>query len=126
MSASVSELPDRPELRQAPRAASLKSVKILFNGGFTSSVIDAVLLDSSSSGVRVRTAAPVQIPEWVTIKFRDGETSRGQRRWQRGTEIGFKLVEAESRDLLDALIEGLSFDQRRALIARIEASMVER
>jgi hypothetical protein len=112
------------ELREEQRTSTLKPVKILLGGKNSVSIIDAVLLDSSPHGVRLRTAVPVAIPEWVSLKLRDGDTHRAQRRWQRGEEIGLKLAESDSRDLLDALIAGLSHDQRRALIARIEASMV--
>lgn len=125
MTASPTDAPEAAELRQSIRSSSLKSVKIVVGGKFTQSVVDGVVLDSSAQGLRVRTASPALIPEWVTLKYRDGETYRAQRRWQRGNEIGFKLAAADSRELLDALIAGLSRDQRRALIARIEASLVE-
>jgi hypothetical protein len=62
------------------------------------------------------------VPEWVTLKFTDGSASRARKCWARGTQIGFELV-ADGGDMLDAMIAGLTHDQRRALIAKIERSL---
>lgn len=110
--------------RQIARAAVLQKVKVIFaDSTYADSVIDCLVVDRSQDGVRVRTAVAVTVPEWVTLKFSDGATFRARRRWVRGVEIGFELAATDGTGLLDAMIAGLTHDQRRALIARIEASL---
>ena len=111
------------EQRKGPRASVLKRAKITFgNPDQTHSVIDCVVMNVSSTGARVRTTVTSAIPEWVTLAFPDGTALRARCRWTRGTEIGFELARPVEGDLLDAMIAGLTPDQRRLLVARIEAA----
>ena len=111
------------EHRREPRASVLKRAKITFgNPDQTNSVIDCVVMNISLTGVKVRTTVTANIPEWVTLVFPDGATRRACRRWTQGAEIGFEFAAAIDGDLLDAMIAGLTPDQRRALIGRIEAA----
>ncbi|MGH7044358.1 MAG: hypothetical protein ACREFY_19815 [Acetobacteraceae bacterium] len=113
------------ERREGSRSSVLKRVKITFgNPDLTHSVIDCVVTNTSPSGIRVRTTITANIPEWVTLVFPDGVAVRARRRWAQGTEIGLELVAKDGGNLLGAMISGLTPDQRRALIAQIEASLV--
>ena len=109
--------------RADARRGTFKRVKIIVGTTNSPSVIDALVIDESLQGLRVQTGLMATVPEWVTLRFADGATFRANRRWARGLEIGFKLVQEDSRSLLDAMISGLTPDQRRALIARIESSL---
>src|SRR3712207_4190106 len=103
--------------RRAERSSVLKRAQILFG----STVIDCVVVDSSAGGLRIRIQSAIAVPEAVTLRFVDGSAVRARRRWTRGTEVGFRLdVEA---DLLDAMIAGLTQEQRRALLARVQATL---
>ena len=111
--------------RRDSRSSVLKRAKITFgNPDQTHSVIDCVLMNVSPTGARVRTAVATNVPEWVTLVFPDGVSTRARRRWTQGAEIGFEMAATDELSLLDAMIAGLTPDQRRALIARIEASLV--
>jgi hypothetical protein len=113
------------ERRQSLRISVLKRAKIIYgNADLTHTVIDCVVIDVSSTGARVRTMSPVTIPEWVTLVFPEGATYRARQLWARGSEIGFAFAAVDDVVLLDAMISGLTPDQRRALIARIEASLI--
>ena len=113
------------EQRRDARSSVLKRAKITFgNPDQTHAVIDCVLMNVSPSGARVRTAVATSVPEWVTLMFPDGASSRARRCWTQGNEIGFEMAASDESSLLDAMIAGLTPDQRRALIARIEASLV--
>ena len=116
---TVAEAGLQPDKRRALRNSTLKRAQITFGAA----AIDCVVVDTSSGGLRARTASPVTVPEWVTLRYPDGSMSRARRRWVRGTQIGFELTGSDSGDLLDAMIAGLTQDQRRALIARLEASL---
>ncbi len=111
--------------RRGARTGVLKRAKLVFgNDDMSRSVIDCVVMDLSPTGARVRTGTPVTVPEWVTFLLPDGMSSRARRRWTRGNEIGLELTSSDHESLLEAMIAGLSEDQRRALIARIEATLV--
>jgi hypothetical protein len=117
----VAAEPDSPlNKRLALRSSTLKRAQIIFGA----SAIDCVVVDTSSGGLRVRTASIVTVPEWVTLRYPDGSMSRARRRWMRGTQIGFQLIGSDSGDLLEAMIAGLTHDQRRALITKLEASLI--
>jgi hypothetical protein len=75
------------EKRLAIREAVLKAAQIIFDH----SVIDCLVLDVSDTGIKVRTAAVVPIPEQVTLRFRGGAIFPAVRRWARGKEVGFSL-----------------------------------
>ncbi len=80
------------EQRTTLRQAVLKGAQIIFG----QTVIDCLVLNVSASGARVRTAAVIQIPEQVTLKFRGGAVFPATRRWARGMEIGFALAGTSS------------------------------
>ena len=111
------------EQRVRGRSGTFKRVKIVVGTAQSPSIIDAFVVDESVDGFRVRTAVMISLPDWVTLRFPDGATFRANRRWAKGLEIGFQIVPEDSRTLLDAMIAGLTPDQRRALIARIEGSL---
>jgi hypothetical protein len=73
--------------RSSIRQFVLKSAKIVFN----QSVVDCLVVSVSETGVRVRTAAMMPIPEKVTLRFAGGAVFSAERRWARGMEIGFAL-----------------------------------
>ena len=113
------------EQRGGTRSSMLKRAKITFgNPDHTHSVIDCVVMNMSATGIKARTTVPVTVPEWVTLAFPDGTATRARLRWTRGTELGFELVAQNGESLLDAMIAGLTPEQRRTLVARIEASLL--
>jgi hypothetical protein len=58
---------------------------------FGASVLDCALLDTARGGARVHLLAPAEVPEIVTLGL-GGECWTLQCRWQRGLEVGFKVV----------------------------------
>lgn len=74
--------------RSSERRAVLKGAKLLFDDG----VIDCLVLNLSKTGVRVRTAVTVAVPEQVRVRFSDGATYPARRRWVAGLEAGFLFV----------------------------------
>ena len=109
------------ERRRHYRKPVLQRAQLVFDDG----TIDCALLDISDTGARVRTMKQVHIPEWVRLDLPDGTSFRANRRWCRGLEIGFRLNSLENDDLLTAMIDGLTRDQKRSLLARIEASLAQ-
>ena len=65
----------------------IRAAQIAFEG----LVLDCALLDTSRGGARVHLLASAQVPEIVTLRA-DGESWTVQRRWQKGQEVGFKVV----------------------------------
>ena len=65
----------------------IRAAQIAFGG----SVLDCALLDTSRGGARVHLLAPAEVPEIVTLRA-DGASWTVQRRWQKGQEVGFKVV----------------------------------
>jgi hypothetical protein len=61
---------------------------------FGGAVLDCALLDTSRGGARVHLLAPAEVPETATLTLPGGDCWTVQRRWQRGEEVGFKVVEA--------------------------------
>lgn len=112
----------RPERRTGSRKSLLKKAQLVFG----SCAVDCILLDISDTGARVRTTKLVPIPDWVRLDLPDGKFFLANRRWTRGLEIGFSLNPSRNDDLLEAMIDGLSPDQKRSLIARIEASLARK
>ena len=73
--------------RGAQRQAVLKGAQIVFG----QTVVDCLVLNVSETGARLRTAAAVELPQLVTLRFRGGAVFPAVRRWARGSEIGFSL-----------------------------------
>ena len=81
------------EQRRVPRIGVLKRAKIVLGEpGRGLSIIDCIVVNTSPTGVRVRTAIIAPTPEWVTLEFPDGTAVRARRRWARGLEMGFDLA----------------------------------
>ena len=74
--------------RQAERQPVLKSAKV----HFSHSVIDCLVVDHTTGGVRLSTEVPVVFPDEVQIELRTGSIWQAVRRWQRGTDAGFELM----------------------------------
>lgn len=66
----------------------IRAAQLAFDG----SVLDCALLDTSRGGARVHLLAPAELPEIATLRLPGGESWTVQRRWQRGSEAGFKVV----------------------------------
>ena len=80
------------EKRQDPRMGVLKRVKMLLGeSGRADPIIDCIVVNTSPTGIRVRTSVTVPAPEWVTLAFPDGTEVHARRRWARGLEMGFDL-----------------------------------
>lgn len=109
------------ERRRHYRKPVLQRAQLVFGDR----TVDCALLDISETGARVRTTKQVHIPEWVRLDLPDGTSFRANRRWSRGPEIGFRLNLLENDDLLKAMIDGLTRDQKQSLLARIEASLAQ-
>ena len=58
---------------------------------FGATVLNCALLDTARGGARVHLLAPAEVPEIVTLRA-GGESWTVQRRWQKGSEVGFKVV----------------------------------
>src|SRR5215217_1084657 len=86
----------RPGQRHVIRAAQLVC------GG---SVFDCVLLDTSPTGARVHLLAAAEVPETATLRLGGGEAWSVQRRWQRGAEIGFKVVGVQAERRADPRLD---------------------
>jgi hypothetical protein len=78
--------------RHNVREAVLRTAQIVCRG----SIIDCILINISSKGARVRTAAMVQLPDRVTLRVRGGAVFPSVRRWARGLEVGLAFVELPS------------------------------
>jgi len=65
----------------------IRAAQIAFGG----SVLDCALFDTARGGARVHLFAPAEVPEIVTLRA-GGESWTVQRRWQKGSEVGFKVV----------------------------------
>ena len=83
------------DLWRAQRSAwrqATKPAQIAF-GGF---VLDCVLLDASRGGAQVRLLATAEVPEIATLRLPGGESWTVRRQWQRGVQVGFKVVGSDS------------------------------
>ena len=79
------------DLWRAQRSAwcpAAKPAQIAF-GGF---VLDCALLDASRGGAQVRLWAAAEVPEIATLRLPGGESWTVRRQWQRGAQVGFKVV----------------------------------
>jgi hypothetical protein len=103
--------------RLALRQTVFKSAKIVFG----QSVIDCLVLDISETGVRVRTAAIMPVPERVTLEFSGGAVFSAVRRWARGLELGLLLEGSASLPAASAHLAGRIHAMLRA--APIEQPM---
>jgi hypothetical protein len=75
--------------RQAMRQAVYKGAQIILP---SQSVFDCVVMNISTKGARVRTAAVMPVPERVSLQLRGGAVIPAIRRWTRGTNIGLEFA----------------------------------
>jgi hypothetical protein len=73
--------------RREARDRVIKGAQLIFHN----SVIDCTVLDVSTTGARVRTAAVVVTPELVIVQFRGGGAFYARRRSSLGMEISFSF-----------------------------------
>jgi uncharacterized cupin superfamily protein len=107
-----------PPRRRTKRNRVFRSGKIIF--GYGDSTIDCLILDESSQGVLVETAAPTEVPEKVQIQIIGRGTFRAIRRWALGNSIGFEFV--ESSNMHDRTFVAKS-EKQSALIMKLHALM---
>lgn len=78
----------RLDARWPGQCQMIRAAQIVFGG----SVWDCALLDTSRGGARVHLLAPADLPEIATLRLPGGECWTVQRRWTRGSEVGFKIL----------------------------------
>ena len=79
---------DGLDARWPGQVQMIRAAQLAFGG----SVLDCALLDTSRGGARVHLLAPAEVPEIATLRLRCGASWTVQRRWQKGEEVGFKVV----------------------------------
>ncbi len=85
----------KEDLWRAQRSAwcrATKPAQIAFGG----SVLDCALLDASRGGAQVRLSEGAKVPEIATLRLAGGESWTVRRQWQRGVQVGFKVVGTNS------------------------------
>jgi hypothetical protein len=94
MSGTGASLPDGQramiERRRSVRVPVLKGAKIIFSGGH--SMYNCLVMDESAEGAFVDMGQVAPIPDEVILQFTSGATFRAQRRWSKGTKIGFEFI----------------------------------
>ena len=81
-----------PERRRYPRIRVQKAAKIVIG---TMSVLECMVRDLSSTGVRIEIKDAAGLPDAVDVTFDGGRTFRPcRRRWRRPTETGLEFFEA--------------------------------
>jgi PilZ domain len=78
--------------RKESRDRSLRSGKLYF-GTFSPSIIDCLVIDLSTKGVRVETPIMTQLPERLDIKIGDAPVRPVRRCWTRGNVIGLEFLD---------------------------------
>jgi hypothetical protein len=78
------------ERRRSVRVPVLKGAKIIFAGGH--SMYNCLVMDESAEGAFVDLGQVVPIPDEVIMQFTSGATYRAQRRWSKGTKMGFEFI----------------------------------
>ncbi len=81
--------------RKEPRQRVLKTGK-LYCGAFSPTVIDCLVVEVSSNGVRVETPEMTQVPELFKVRIGDAQVHRARRCWTRGQVIGMEFLEVPS------------------------------
>jgi hypothetical protein len=84
--------PSRPNRRNSNRSRALKSAKLIYGGGFNTTIIDCLLIEMSDAGARVETAIMMQIPETLSLRLGDNTERQVRRRWALGNEIGLEFI----------------------------------
>jgi hypothetical protein len=80
------------ERRRYPRIRIQKAAKVVFG---TVSVLDCMVRDLSSTGVRIEIQDAAGLPDAVDVTFDGGRTFRPCRlRWRSPTETGLEFFEA--------------------------------
>ncbi len=86
------ETPFYQERRRWPRHPVRLSAQVS-TGAFT---FDCVVVDLSEGGAQVNFAAPVPLPERVTLNTGNGEVFLARRCWTKGTRTGLEFTGAAS------------------------------
>ena len=82
-----------PERRRYARMRVLKNAKIVIG---TSSVLDCVVRDLSSTGARIEIQNAIGLPEAVDVTFDGGHTFRPCRlKWRTLNETGVEFFEVD-------------------------------
>lgn len=82
------------ERRKYPRIRVLKGAKIVIG---TSSVLDCVVRDLSSTGARIEIPNAIGLPEALDVTFDGGHTFRPCRlKWRTLNETGVEFFEARA------------------------------
>jgi len=82
-----------PERRRYPRMRVVKDAKIVIG---TSSVLDCVVRDLSSTGARIEIQNAIGLPEAVDVTFDGGHTFRPCRlKWRTLNETGVEFFEVD-------------------------------
>ena len=82
------------ERRKYPRVRVLKGAKIVIG---TSSVLDCVVRDLSSTGARIEIPNAIGLPEALDVTFDGGHTFRPCRlKWRTLNETGVEFFEARA------------------------------
>ncbi len=71
---------------------TIEAARLAFGG----SVLDCALLDASRGGAQVRLSEGAEVPEIATLRLAGGESWTVRRQWQRGVQVGFKVVGTNS------------------------------
>jgi hypothetical protein len=83
--------PPNADRRNAERLRALKSAKLIY-GGFSSTIIDCLLIEISEIGARVETSVMMQVPEILTLRLSDNTERQVRRCWAVGNEIGLAFL----------------------------------
>jgi hypothetical protein len=75
-------------MRRHKRCSMFKPAHVVAGGA----VLDCVLLDLSPGGAQVYLIARAELPDRVTLLLPNGENWPVQRRWQRGSHIGYEAL----------------------------------
>lgn len=77
---------------ETARSSQLKKVKLIYNGGYSTS--DAILRSISESGAKIQTDDALHLPDTFTMKTLDGKLDKiCNRVWRKDNAIGVTFTE---------------------------------
>ena len=76
------------ERRSTARSSMVKAAQVASGNA----LFECVVLNMSATGARLHFLAPAELSEVVFLRLQDGTSRLLQRRWQRGTEVGFEFM----------------------------------
>ena len=80
--------------RRGSRERVIRRVQLVMAGR----AVDAVMLDVSAEGVRVKVSAADEVPGEFLLRSLDGTARRVARRWSQGGQVGLEFIGAEEPD----------------------------